>query len=124
METAQGPVTTIDEYIRAFPAEVRGRLQTLRQLITAAAPEAVESISYQMPAFKMNGKNLVYFAAAKNHIGLYPTPSAVAAFQQELAGYKTAKGSIQFPMDKPLPATLIRKIVKFRVAEEKKKRKA
>ena len=124
MDASRAPVETIDDYIANFPKDVQLLLQTLRRTIQAEAPEAEEAISYQMPAFRLYGKNLVYFAAAKNHIGFYPTPSGVAAFQKELAGFKTAKGSIQFPMDQPLPLPLIRKIVKFRVQSEKKKRKA
>jgi uncharacterized protein YdhG (YjbR/CyaY superfamily) len=124
LDATKGQVETIDDYIKAFPTEVQSRLQTFRRTIKEEAPEAVEALSYQMPTFKLYGKNLVHFAAAKNHIGFYPTPSGVAAFTDELAAYKTAKGSIQFPMDRPLPLPLIRKIVRFRVKEEKKKRKA
>lgn len=123
MEAATGRVTTIDDYLARWPKDVQSRLQALRRTIRAEAPEAEEAISYQMPAFKLYGKNLVYFAAAKNHIGFYPTPSGVEAVKHELAAYKSAKGSIQFPMDQPLPLALIRKIVKFRVQEEKKKGK-
>jgi uncharacterized protein YdhG (YjbR/CyaY superfamily) len=124
MDAPQGKFATIDEYISALPEEVQGRLQTFRRTIQAAAPEAVEAIGYNIPAFKLNGKTLVQFGAGKNHIGFYPTPAGVEAFKKELAAYKSAKGSIQFPMDKPLPLPLIRKIVKFRVKEEKKKRKS
>jgi uncharacterized protein YdhG (YjbR/CyaY superfamily) len=124
MDTSTQPVTTIDEYIARFPKDVQALLQTFRQTVKEAAPEAVEAISYQMPTFKLYGKNLVHFAAATKHIGFYPTPAGVAAFPKELAAYNTAKGSIQFPMDKKLPLPLIRKIVKFRVQAEKKKRKA
>src|SRR5512138_2170910 len=119
---------TIDEYIAAFPEDVRDRLQTLRQLIQELAPTAQEAIKYQMPTFVLNG-NLVHFAAFKNHIGFYPTPSGTETFKQELSPYKTAKGSIQFPLAEPLPLPLIRKIVKFRVEEnlergQKKKKEA
>ncbi|HMB21587.1 MAG: iron chaperone [Chloroflexota bacterium] len=119
---------TIDEYIAAFPEDVRDRLQTLRQLIQELAPTAEEAIKYQMPTFVLNG-NLVHFAAFKNHIGFYPTPSGTETFKQELSPYKTAKGSIQFPLAEPLPLPLIRKIVKFRVEEnlergQKKKKEA
>ncbi len=124
MDASPGPVATTDEDIARFPKDVQRLLQTFRRTIHEAAPEAEEGISYQMPTFKLYGKNLVHFAAAKNHIGFYPTPSGVAAFPKELAGYKTAKGSIQFPLDQPLPLPLIRKIVKFRVQSMKKKRKA
>ena len=109
--------STIDQYIAAFPPDVQQRLQRMRAMIRKAAPDAVEVISYRMPAFKLHG-NLVYFAGCKEHIGFYPTPSPIVAFRQELAGYKCSKGAVQFPLDKPLPAALIRKIVKFRVAED------
>ncbi len=123
MDTSNRPVETIDDYIARFPPEVQALLQTFRQTVRAAAPEAVEAITYQVPTFKLYGKNLVSFGAAKNHIGFYPTPAGVAPFEKELAGYNTAKGSIQFPMDKKQPVALIRKIVKYRVQAEKKKRK-
>jgi uncharacterized protein YdhG (YjbR/CyaY superfamily) len=112
---------SVDEYIAAQPETVQSLLQRIRSAIALAAPEATEKISYQMPTFYLNG-NLVHFAAFKNHIGFYPTASGVKAFEQELSGYKYAKGSIQFPTDGPLPLTLIRKIVKFRVEENVKKR--
>ena len=116
--------SAIDQFIHAYPAEVQARLQTIRQIVQKAAPGAVEALSYGVPTFKLHGKNLVSFGASKGHIGFYPTPSGVAAVQDELAGYKLAKGSIQFPLDQPLPTALIRKIVKFRVQEENKKHKA
>jgi uncharacterized protein YdhG (YjbR/CyaY superfamily) len=109
---------TIDEYIGGFPAEVQEILEKIRWLIHKAAPEGVETISYQMPTFKMKG-NLVHFAAYKNHIGFYPTPSGTEAFQKELAQYKGGKGSIRFPLNQPIPYDLIEKIVKFRVKEQK-----
>lgn len=108
--------TTIDDYIASFPEDIREILENLRKTINNAAPEATEIISYSMPAFNLNG-NLVYFAAYKNHIGFYPTSSGITAFKQELSVYKGAKGSVQFPLDKPLPFDLITQIVKFRVAE-------
>lgn len=111
---------TIDDYIKQFPVEVQDLLQQLRAIIKEAAPEAEETISYQMPAFSLNGI-LVYFAAWKNHIGFYPTSSGMHAFIDELSQYKGTKSSIHFPLTKPLPNELIRKIVKFRVAENKKK---
>jgi uncharacterized protein YdhG (YjbR/CyaY superfamily) len=92
------------------------------QAIREAAPEAVDAISYQIPTFKLNG-NLVHFAAFKNHIGFYPTPSGIEAFKKELSLYKGAKGSVQFPIDKPVPYDLVRKIVLFRVKENQKKKK-
>jgi len=113
---------TIDEYIRTFPKEVQGILEKMRQTIRKAAPEAVETISYQMPTFKLNGKSLVYFAGYKNHIGFYPIPSGVEAFKQELSPYKKGKGSVQFPIDKPLPFDLVRRIVQFRVKEKRERK--
>jgi uncharacterized protein YdhG (YjbR/CyaY superfamily) len=114
--------TTIDEYIQGFPEPVQSKLQELRQLILDIAPEAQEKISYQAPTFYLNG-NLVHFAAHAEHIGFYPTPSGIAEFEDELSGYKHAKGSVQFPLDEPLPMDLIRKIVVFRVEENRKKGK-
>jgi uncharacterized protein YdhG (YjbR/CyaY superfamily) len=113
---------TIDEYIAAFPEDVQKILKDIRATIKAAAPEAAEKISYQMPTFFLHG-NLIHFAAFKNHIGIYPTPGGVAAFQKEIARYQTAKGSIQLPLDEPMPLGLITRIVKFRVAENLKKAK-
>jgi uncharacterized protein YdhG (YjbR/CyaY superfamily) len=117
------PITTIDEYIAAFPEETRKSLEVMRATIKKAAPEAEEKISYQMPTFVLKG-NLVHFAAHKNHIGFYPTPSAIQAFESELSKYESSKGAVQFPMEKPLPLKLIGKIVKFRVAENLKKAEA
>lgn len=117
MATPGGKFNTMDEYIDALPEAVRERLQTIRRVIKAEVPEAVEAISYQMPTFKLNGKNLIHFAAWKTHISLYPTPPGTEAFQQELSAYKREKGTIQFPYDKPLPVSLIRQIVAFRVQE-------
>ena len=114
---------TMDEYLQTVPPDVRDILEKIRQTIRKAAPGAVESISYQMPAFKLNGKILVYFAAWKNHIGFYALPSGNAAFEKELSAYKMAKGSIQFPLDKPIPFDLIEKMVKFRAAENLNKKK-
>ncbi len=108
---------TIDEYIQTFPPEVQARLQKVRQTIRKAAPQAVETISYQMPTFKLHGKNLVYFAGYKRHIGFYPVPSDVPAFKKELAPFVQGKGSVQFPLDRPLPYTLVKRIVAFRVKE-------
>jgi len=111
---------TIDEYIIQFPVEVQEMLQKLRDVIKKAAPEAKETISYQMPAFSLNGI-LVYFAVWKNHIGFYPTSSGMNAFKEELSQFKGTKSSIHFPLTMPLPNELISKIVKFRVAENNKK---
>ncbi len=111
---------TINEYIAQFPSDVQEKLQTLRNVIKQAAPNSVEKISYQMPAFYYLG-NLVYFAVFKNYIGFYPTPGGIAAFKKELSKYKGAKGTVKFPIDKPLPYELISKIVKYRVDENMKK---
>lgn len=113
---------TIDEYIAAFPREVQGILKTVRRKIGESAPAAQEAISYGIPTFKLNG-NLVHFAAFKNHIGFYPAPSAIVAFKKELSRYKTSKGAIQFPIDKPMPLPLIGRMVKFRVKENLGKEK-
>jgi len=106
----------IDEYIAGFPKDIQNTLEQLRSTIKKAAPEAEETISYGIPAFKMNG-SLVYFAAYSNHIGFYPRVSGIAPFKKELSMYKGGKGTVQFPLDKPLPLDLIAKIVKFRVRE-------
>ena len=120
MENKPGGYASIDEYIATFPKDIQKILEELRATIKAAAPEAKEKISYQMPTFDLKG-NLVHFAAHTNHIGFYPTPSGIEAFKNELSIYASAKGSVQFPLDKPLPLKLIRKIVKFRVSENMKK---
>ena len=113
-------INTIDDYIAQFPPEIRPRLESIRKVIREAAPEASEKISYNMPTFTQKG-NLVHFAAHKNHIGFYPAPSGIEAFQGELSEYKSSKGSVQFPNNRPLPLELIRKIVAFRVSENTKK---
>ncbi|HEX7493421.1 MAG TPA: DUF1801 domain-containing protein [Bacteroidales bacterium] len=110
----------IDSYIASFPEETRKLLQQLRITISKAAPEAKETINYGMPTFTLKG-NLVHFAAFKNHIGFYPAPSGIEAFKKELSGYDGAKGSVQFPIVKPIPFDLISKIVEFRVKENLKK---
>lgn len=110
----------IDSYIASFPEETRKLLQQLRITISKAAPEAKETINYGMPTFTLKG-NLVHFAAFKNHIGFYPTPSGIEAFKKELSVYEGAKGSVQFPIAKPIPFDLISKIVEFRVKENLKK---
>jgi uncharacterized protein YdhG (YjbR/CyaY superfamily) len=107
----------IDEFIAGFPAEVQDILRKFRQLIGDLAPGAVEAMAYGMPTFRLKGKNLVHFSTFTNHIGFYPTPSGVVTFEKELVGYKTSKGAIQFPMNRPIPYDLVEKIVKFRVAE-------
>jgi len=113
---------TIDEYISGFPEDIQTLLQQIRVTIREAAPEAEEAIKYAMPTFVLNG-NLVHFAAFKNHIGFYPVPSGIEAFKKELSVYKGAKGSVQFPLDQPMPLELITQIVKFRVSENMKKAK-
>lgn len=123
METTQNSFSTIDEYIAALPTEVQKILQELRATIKAAAPDAQEKISYQMPTFFLKG-NLVHFAAHKKHIGFYPTPSGIEVFQAELSAYKGAKGSVQFPIDQPLPLDLVRRMVEFRVTENLKNAEA
>jgi len=107
---------TMDEYINTFPKDVQRILNELRQTIKEVAPEAEETLNYQIPTFTLHG-NLVHFAAFENHIGFYPTPSGMEAFKQELSGYKGAKGSVQFPIDQALPLPLIRRIVEYRVKE-------
>lgn len=109
----------ISAYISQFPDAVQGKLNELRDLIHTLAPEATEKFSYQMPTFYLEG-NLVHFAGYKNHIGFYPAPSGISAFEEEIKKYKYAKGSVQFPVDAPLPLDLITKIVKFRVDENLK----
>lgn len=123
MEGNKAAFESIDDYIATFPTEVQEILKTLRQFIREAAPDAKEKISYQMPAFVLHG-NLVYFAAYKKHIGFYPGASGVEAFKAELSEYKGAKGSVQFPLEKPLPYELISRIVTFRIAENIKKAEA
>jgi len=122
MKDSNNVYNTIDEYIMTFPNKVQEKLKQIRQVIKAAAPDAEERISYQMPAFWLKG-NLVYFTAFKNHIGFYPTGSGIDAFKKDLAKYKGGKGSVQFPLTKPLPLELINKIVKFRVSENLRKDK-
>lgn len=106
----------MDGYIAAFPKNVREILNKLRQVIRESAPGAEETISYGIPTFKLNG-NLVHFGAYKNHIGFYPTPSAIAAFKKELSSYKQSRGTVQFPIDEPIPLGLIKRMVRFRVKE-------
>ena len=114
-------VGSIDEYIAEFPAETQEGLKELRALIRAAAPDATETISYAMPTFDLNGKHLVHFAGFAHHVGLYPMPSGIEAFKDELEPYKNAKGSVQFPLGKPMPWDLIRRIVEYQVGENARK---
>ena len=115
---------TIDSYIAEFPEVTQGVLRELRALIHAVAPGAVETISYAIPTFDLNGKHLVHFAGYAHHVGFYPGASGIAAFAGDLAAYKHAKGSVQFPLDEPLPTDLIRRIVAYRVAESDESRRA
>lgn len=120
MEDPKISFNSVDEYIVQFPQEVQGILQKIRNVIKETAPESTEKISYQMPAFTLNG-NLVYFAGYKNHIGFYPTASGIAAFEQKLSQYKRGKGAVQFPLNQPIPYDLIKEIVTFKVEENKYK---
>lgn len=116
--------SSIDEYILSAPKEVQKKLESIRQIVKEAAPEANEKISYGMPAFNLNGKRLLYFGAFKNHVSLFPASSAAnAAFKKDLADYETSKGTVRFPLDKPLPLTLIHQIVEYRVKENQTKKK-
>jgi uncharacterized protein YdhG (YjbR/CyaY superfamily) len=110
-------MTPVERYINGFPEGVQSIMQAIRAIIFECAPDAAESIAYSMPAYKTHGKPLVYFAAYKNHIGFYATPSGHEEFREILTPFKHAKGSVQFPLDKPIPFELIRRMVEFRVAE-------
>jgi uncharacterized protein YdhG (YjbR/CyaY superfamily) len=123
MKTANASPKNIEEYIAGFPRDVQEILKQIRTTIKKAAPDAEEAIKYRIPTFVLNG-NLVHFAAFKSHIGFYPTPSGIEAFKDELSGYESAKGSVQFPIDEPIPLILIEKIVKFRVKEARSRSKA
>jgi len=125
LETMNKP-SNIDEYIAGFPKEVQAILEQVRATIRKVAPDAEEAISYGIPTFKLQKTNLVHFAGFKNHVGFYPTPTGSEAFKEELSGYKTGKGSVQFPLDKPMPLALITRITQFRIEQilektEKKK---
>lgn len=113
MKSSQSSPKTIDEYIKSFPNEVQDMMQELRKTIKKVVPEAQETIAYGIPTFKLHG-NLVHFGGYKSHVGFYPAPSGIEAFSKELVQYKTGKGTLQFPLDKPLPLELIRKVVEFR----------
>jgi uncharacterized protein YdhG (YjbR/CyaY superfamily) len=121
--TMKPAVTNMDDYIAGFPPSTRGILEEVRALIRSTAPQAVETMSYAIPTFDLNGKHLVHFAGFAKHIGFYPTPSAIEAFKDEIRGYTWAKGSAQFPLDQPMPKDLIRRMVEFRVAEVEAKAK-
>lgn len=120
MKATSASPQTIDEYIAGFPENVQDILQKVRGIVHKEAPEAQEAIKYQIPTFVLNG-NLVHFAAFQNHVGLYPTPSGIEQFKDALSKYNSAKGSVQFPLDSPIPYGLIKKIVKFRVKENRDK---
>lgn len=120
MEPSSKPPETIDEYIAGFPPGVRKMLKQVRAAIKKAAPDAEEAIKYRMPTFVLN-ENLVHFAAFKNHVGFYPTPSGIETFKDKLSQYRSAKGSVQFPLDRPMPLGLIAEIVRFRVKEVRAK---
>lgn len=122
MKTAKASPRDIDEYIAGFPRDVQGILKRTRATIKKAAPDAEEAIKYRIPTFVLN-ENLVHFAAFKNHMGFYPGPSGIEAFQDKLSSYESAKGSVQFPFDRPIPFGLIEQIVKFRVKEAQAKSK-
>lgn len=109
--------TNISEYIASFPSDVQIKLKELRQLIKNASPDAQEAIAYGIPTYKLNGKNLVHFGGYKSHIGFYPAPQGIQAFKKELKNYTGGRGTVRFPLDKPLPKTLITNIVKFRTEE-------
>lgn len=113
----------VDIYIDQFPPDVREKLSEMRNVIKQNATEANESFAYGMPAYKLNGRPLVYFAGFKNHIGFYATPTGHEEFKNELAGYKQGKGSVQFPIDEPMPLDLVKRIVQFRVKENMSKGK-
>jgi len=121
MKPAQPAPTTIDAYIATFPAEVQTLLQQIRQVIHEAVPNLEETISYSMPTFTLNGKYLIYIAAHKKHIGLYPAPTGVEEFQEAVALYGGGKGTLKFPLNKPMPFDLIRAIVQFRAKENAEK---
>ena len=123
MKKAEKQIETIDDYIASFPKHIQEILEEIRQAIKETAPDAEETISYQMPAFRLKGI-LVYFAAFKNHIGFYPTSSGVAAFKDEISQYAISKGTIKFPLGQPIPINLIKTIVKYRVEENLDRKKA
>jgi len=123
MQASRNQSKTIDEYIATFPKKVREILEELRRVIRESAPKAEETISYGIPTFDLSGRHLVHFAAYKNHVGFYPTPSGIKAFKKESSPYKTSKGTVQFPLNKPIPFDLVKKIVKYRVKENEPKKK-
>ncbi|BBB47185.1 iron chaperone [Pelolinea submarina] len=123
MDSSKKSPQTIDEYMTGFPAQAQAIMQRMRDLIHEIAPEATEKISYGIPTFVL-GQNLVHFAAYQNHIGFYPSSSGIAHFEEELRDYETSKGTVRFPLDKPIPYDLVRRITEFRVAENRVRAKA
>ncbi|MCI0550020.1 MAG: DUF1801 domain-containing protein [Anaerolineae bacterium] len=121
MKSKKAKFNSMDEYIGTFPKDVQKTLEELRGTIKAAAPDAKETISYQIPTFTLNGKYLIYFAGWKNHISIYPVPIGSDAFNKEISQYVAGKGTLKFPLDKPVPLKLITKIVKLKVAENRKR---
>jgi uncharacterized protein YdhG (YjbR/CyaY superfamily) len=121
MKSTKTQFSSIDEYIATFPEDVQKILEELRSTIRAAAPDAKETISYNIPTFTLNGKYLIYFAGWKNHISIYPIPIGTEAFNKQIAKYVEGKGTLKFPLDKPLPLNLITKMVELKVAENLKK---
>ena len=119
--TPRPTAASIDDYIAGFPRETQQVLGEVRELVKSIAPDATETIGYAIPTFDLHGKHLVHFAGYEHHVGLYPAPSGMAEFEADLAPYKQGKGSVQFPLDKPLPTALIRRIVEFRVQENARK---
>ncbi len=122
MLASKNPPKTIDEYIALYPEEVQKLLQKLRETIHETAPEATEAMAYGIPTFKLNG-NLVHFGGFKNHIGFFPGAEGIEVFSKELTGYVQSKGTVQFPLDKPIPYDIVKKIVKFRVSQQLEKKK-
>ena len=123
MKTSRTTPKDIDDYIAGFPEDVQKILKKVRTTIRKTAPDAEETISYQIPTFKLNGRYLIYFAGFKNHISLYPAPRGAEEFKKELAAYEGGKGTVQFPLDKPIPFDLIKRIVKYKIKENQKKTK-
>lgn len=121
MKTKRTAPKDIDDYIAGFPEEVQKILKKVRTTIRQTAPEAEETISYQIPTFKLNGTYLIYFAGFKNHISLYPAPRGAEEFKKELSAYEGGKGTVQFPLDQPIPYDLIKRIVKFKIQENQEK---
>jgi uncharacterized protein YdhG (YjbR/CyaY superfamily) len=121
--TARSTARSIDEYIAEFPPETQRVLQEVRAVIRAAAPQATETISYSIPTFDLNGRHLAHFAGFAHHVGFYPTPRGIEEFEAELSRFKQGRGSVQFPLDQPMPVDLIRRMVEFRAAEDNARKK-